>query len=384
MKKNLLLAAMAAAAMTSCSNDDVIEVNQGDKIAFQASMEKLLTRATVESSDDMGIFNVTAIGNGTNYFTDLTVTKGGTGWDPAITYYWPSYALNFYAYAPVKATDKTPDFTGTVQIANGAKQIVGFSPEQTVSDQKDLLISCNNGQKLASVPMNFKHALSQIEVKAKKADENVKIEVIGVKLVNLGTKANFTFPEAKTEKGYNLTKAACWSDPSEKDQPAKAYMVKGSTAKELGTTAESIMFGTDNFMVIPQKMNPWGGTAAKTGAYLSVLCRISVKNGANLTQIYPQPAAGATTTDTYAFSAVPITPDWEPGKKYTYTLTFCDKASNAGAGKIDPNPETPDGTDSSNVETTPGTGGTPILGDAIKFTVTVDTWTAGTDQSANM
>ena len=35
-----------------------------------------------------------------------------------------------------------------------------------------------------SVAMNFKHALSQIEVKAKCSNEKIKIEVRGVKLVN--------------------------------------------------------------------------------------------------------------------------------------------------------------------------------------------------------
>lgn len=40
MKKNLLFAALAASVMVSCSNDDIVDVNHGEGIAFRASMDR--------------------------------------------------------------------------------------------------------------------------------------------------------------------------------------------------------------------------------------------------------------------------------------------------------------------------------------------------------
>lgn len=132
-------------------------------------------------------------------------------------------------------------------------------------------------------------------------------------------------------------------------------------------------------MLIPQQLTKWDGTAATTGAYLSVLCRIySVDNG-NLTLLYPQPTGGDNKDGKYAFSAVGIDTSWEPGKKYTYTLNFA--GNGGGGGQIDPNPTDPTNPNNPTVDPTPGTGGDPILGSPIKFTVAVDNWT---DQSVDV
>lgn len=45
--KKILLAAVAIAALASCSNDDVVDVNQGKGISFRTSLDKALTRANV-------------------------------------------------------------------------------------------------------------------------------------------------------------------------------------------------------------------------------------------------------------------------------------------------------------------------------------------------
>lgn len=373
MKKNLLLAAMAAAAMTSCSNDDVIEVNQGKGITFRASIDNPLTRGTVTRQADLSEFKVTAIGNGESYFKDLLVNGGPTNWTPAATYYWPNYQLDFFAYAPV-----TP--SGTVTIDNAGKKIEGFTSGTDVAAQQDLLISYNKGTKAknetSGVTLNFKHALSQIEVKAKNGNTNMDIQVIGVKLVGAGSKGDFTFPEEETTSSKAVPQNK-WTNVTENDH-SKAYMVKGDAAVTLTADAQSIMFGADNnIFVIPQKLTAWTNNTARTGAYLSVLCRISTKGAdGSTTLIYPQPAVGDPKTDKYAFSAVAIDTNWEPGKKYIYTLNFCDATTGSGAGRIDPNPTVPGGTDTS-VDSTVPAGSKPgdtILGAAIKYTVTVDEW----------
>lgn len=374
MKKNLLFTAIAVAVLASCSNDDVVDVNNGSGISFRASLDKAITRSNVTNLQNLAAFNVTAIGNGANFFTDLSVTStdNGTNWTTASTYYWPNYALSFFAYAP-----QTPG--GTVSIDNTAKKITGFSPAQSVANQKDLVISYNTGTKgsneNAGVAMNFKHALSQIVVNAKCSNDKIKIEVLGVKLVNAAAKADFAFPEAVTNTGYTLPQGQ-WSNLSEKDDPSKAYMIRGDAPLTLTADAQSIMFGDNNLMLIPQQLTAWNGTVATAGAYLSVLCRIYSLDGGNETLLYPEPTSTDDKSGKYAFSAIGINTNWEPGKKYTYTLNFC--GDGGGGGKIDPTPTDPTKPTDPTVDPTPidgGSGGDPILGKPIKFTVTVDDWT---------
>lgn len=372
MKKYFSFSAMAAVALASCTNDDVVDVNKGGGISFRASLDKARTKA-VTSLSNLNAFNVTAIGNSSNYFTDLGVTSSDNGstWTTASTYYWPGYELAFFAYAP-----QTPG--GTVGISGTEKKISDFSPAQDVSAQNDLVIAYNTGTKAANegsgVPLNFKHALSQIEVQAKCSNEKIKIEILGVRMVNAATKADFTFPEAETTSAYVLAQSQ-WAGWSGADGGhATAYYIKGEQPVTLTDNAQSIMFGDDNFMLLPQQLTAWDGTTSQTGAYLSVLCRIYSVDGGNEILLYPQPTDTDNKDGKYAFSAVSIDTNWEPGKKYTYTLNFCDNGGGAGKGDPDPDPDEP-------VDPDPGVDpGEPILG-PIFFTVTVDDWT---DQSVNV
>lgn len=372
MKKNLLFAALAASVMVSCSNDDIVDVNHGEGIAFSASMDRALTRANATTLQNMTEFNVTAIGNNANYFTDMTVTKIGDEWKPAHTYYWPGYELSFFAY--------TPKISG-VSISNDSKAIKDFSPAQKAAEQKDLLVSFNKGDKTNEnngIAMNFKHALSQIEVLAKCSNDKIKIEVLGVKMENAAAKADFTFPKEVTTTDYTLPQEQ-WSNLQEKDDHSKAYMIKGEKNMVLTDKAQSIMFGDNNFMLIPQAQEKWNGTDSKTGTYLSVLCRIYSLDGGKETLLYPRPTQDDNKNGKYAFAAVGIDIDWKPGMKYTYTLNFC--GDGGGAGEIDPNPGPVDPTDPNPIDPNPGPGGEEILGKPIKFTVTVDNWV---DQSENV
>lgn len=368
MKKNFFLAAVVLAAMSSCSKDEVVEVNNGNAIAFRASLDRAISRGSETDLNNLQAFKVTAIGNDKNYFTNLVVNSsdGGHTWQTASTYYWPSFGLSFFAYAPQDIG------SGAVSIDNSAKKITGFSPSQTVSEQKDLVIAYNKGDRLKNekpgVALNFKHALSQIEVKAKCMNSNIKVEVLGVKVMNVAGTADFIFPEDKpTDSSYELSQGQ-WTNA----KGTQGYLIKGTSPVTLTSDAQSIMMDAGNFMLIPQTLTKWDGTAASGGAYLSVLCRISSVDGDNEVLLYPLATSTDNKNGKYGLSAVAIDTNWLPGKKYTYTLTFC--GSDSGAGRIDPNPNSSD----SSIDPNPvsgGNGGDLILGAPIKFTVTVDNWT---------
>ena len=141
MRKRLIFGlAIASAMFAACSNDETVDVSVGDAIGFRTSIDRA-TRSNIETTASLDSFKVTAIGsNDLNYFTDLMVKKQGGTWKTANTYYWPTYALQFYAYANGPATGK-----GTVTINKDGKQITGYTPAAKAADQKDLLVAYNSG-----------------------------------------------------------------------------------------------------------------------------------------------------------------------------------------------------------------------------------------------
>lgn len=386
MKKELLFAAVAAVALASCSGDDTLDANKSVyPISFRASVDKQ-TRASEVNVGNMQSFNVTAVGNNKTYFSSLTATSTDSGntWTTDKIYYWPSYQLTFYAWS--HAADGA-----TVSVDHKGQKVTGFSPNQTVGSQKDFVVSVNTGTKKdnngGGVTMNFKHALSQIAVQAKCSNDNMKIEVLGVKLVNMATTADFTFPTAVTSRESALAQSL-WDNLSGKDDHSKAYMVKGTSPVTLTSTAQSIMFSEGSFMLIPQQLTKWDATATtgttgtkSTGAYLAVLCRVSSMNGEEATLLYPQPTSSDAKTGKYAFTAVGIDTNWEPGKKYIYTLDFCNGVD-GGCGQIAPDLTDPTNTSATDIDTAPVDGksaGYTILG-AIELSASVDSWT---DSSVN-
>lgn len=393
MMKNLIFGlTIVAALFTACSNDETVDIAHEKSISFRTLVDHA-TRANVTTAATLNAFKVTALNSNDVYFTtDVNLSEGN--WVSQGTYFWPIYSLKFFAYAngPADATEGVVNIGKAAQGEGFVHKITGFTPKQKVEEQKDLLVAYNEGGKTAfvdgTVPLNFRHALAQIEVNAKNAKpSSVRVEVVGIKLVNLGTKADLTLPTAATadrvvaDPAANTDKTLAlgtWTGLQGKDTPATAYYknkAAGTDAVTLTDQFQSIMFGTDRFMVIPQALTPWDGSVSTTGAYLAVLCRISNKSGDNYTVIYPEPKAADNGAVRYAYAAIPIGKDSGkdasllPGKKYVYNLVFCADGG-GGAGKIDPNPNNPGGGTDTDEE--PGTGGEDILNGEIKYSVTVD------------
>ena len=373
MKRKCILGLAGLMVLGACTNDEVIDVKQTGSIDLRPLIENS-TRATATTVANLGSFKVDVL-KGTETYGAMTVTgsDNGTKWTTSPLTYWPSNAsqqLDFYAYAPTTTTGVTINGTD--------KKITSYTPSTTVADQKDLVIAYNTGTKTANeasgVPLLFKHALSQIEVKAKCANANMKVEIIGVKVVSVAKDGTFTFPTATTQSGTGHELAlGLWNTASSQKT---AYMVRNSAPVELTKTAQSLMPSTSGtFMLIPQAITPWNkqNNATTAGSYISVLCRISNVSGDNETLIFP------TTAGKYGFSAVAIgttksDKTWEPGKKYIYTLEFF--GTDSGGGRFDPDPTVPGGGDKDpDVDPTkPEDGGKEIL-KPITFTVDVEEWT---------
>ena len=385
MMKKALLFVLAALAMASCSKEETMQTNTGNAIGFRASLGKS-TRANVTTLQNLSKFYVTAIGNNANYFTRMEVTSqdSGTTWQTAQTYYWPSYDLEFFA-----TNTRSMDVKSTGEI------IAGFQPTQPqapVGDaqylpQTDLVVAYNTGNKAANegtgVALNFKHVLSQIEIRAKNSDPTKEVEVLGVRLCRLGSTGNLTLnPKSVTTPEMTVTQDM-WTQPT---AAPRNYLLRssiGAAPKTLTAEAQNIHPNDDMFMIIPQKTDAWTGGKATDGTYLSVLCRIYSVNEGVKTLLYPEPAADNPKDGMYAFSSVPVAMDLQPGYKYIYTLEFF--GTNGGGGEVDPDPATqPDYSDIDKDPKPDKEGGDEIFGQPIKFTVTVDEWQDAAAQDLKM
>lgn len=336
---------LAAIAMASCSKDETMSTNNGHAIDFRGAMQ---TRATEMTTAGLESFFVTALdANQATYFENVTFSKSGDSYVSSPAYYWPSDDgdLSFFAYSPSVTGLGNP----TLTINGSTKTLADFSPAAQVADQKDFITATATGNKTANesagVALLFNHQLSQIEVKAKNTNDGYIYKVCGVRIGKPVSKGSFNFSDSK------------WSLAADKAN----YVVEYGEAKTLNGTAASVMAEDgNNAMLIPQTLTAWKAeedpTNTQVGAYLAVKVQIVTKSGA---RVYPVESVGE-----YDWVAVPISTNWEAGKKYVYTLDFSN-----GAGKVDP--EKPQPTEPED----PFDPGEDILGSAIKFTVDVSEWT---------
>ena len=103
MKKYLYIA-LAAAALSSCSSDDTLDVVKGEEIAFGNAFVDNSTRAAEEytAASEIESFKVygtvTGEGNTATLYNGATVTKNGTAWNCTQKEYWiPSCSYSFTA-----------------------------------------------------------------------------------------------------------------------------------------------------------------------------------------------------------------------------------------------------------------------------------------------
>ncbi len=373
MKRVMTWAVLATAAtltLTSCSKVTEVPEPAGGcgEIAFTPFVANSLRAGEFDLTALEGTgFTVSAFGNGATFFEGKTVKKETAGnlWAPeGGDILWPGFELDFVAYANLG------DYA-TAAIGLTESKLELTTPTE-IAKQTDVIVARDKGNStdhaMNGVPLNFKHVLSQVEVKAvnNNATPDYKIKVAGVKIGRIVKKATFKYP-ADTKTATTLSDYTLGTDK-------ETFGAAMQEVQELTATPVSLMGKDGNFMLIPQTLTKWDAAKQRTegtdnnGVYLSVLLNITTKDGVT---IYP-------TDGKYAWAATPleIAGGLEPGKKYVITLDFKD-----GAGYQDPEGDKPAGfTPATGVEisdnpVSPAKPGTPILSNqVVKFTVTVEEW----------
>lgn len=141
--------------LAGCSSNETFEnVAEGKQIGFE-TLNDLLTKAANDNNSKYGVFAKATTGATDFYkFNNREVTPG-TGTNPD-TYLpkelWPSYPLDFFAYAPYQST-------APVTFADGV-----FSFTVPADGQTDLTFAKTTNQTQGSVALQFKHMLSKIQL----------------------------------------------------------------------------------------------------------------------------------------------------------------------------------------------------------------------------
>lgn len=374
MKKTILILAAFAFVAFSCTKTEVKDDTSKKGINFSAytvKPTKAELRPQVDvTTENLGQFEVTAIGNGATYFDNVTFRKN-TVWESTPEYFWPAFPLTFCAYnTPTVNAEGGTTFTRTI---NTSEQKLFVKPNADLAKQEDLVAAYAPGEieghttgTPSSLSINFYHYLTQVIVKAKNSNDNYVVKVNAVKIANMAGEGTYTFSDSKMTATDGTINTAASSDYS-----------ASFDGKTLTSTPELVMPDNGKWYLIPQSVTAWDrgngldenkmkNTA--NGTYLALKVIISTKDGA---QIYP--ITGSET----AWMAVPVPTNWtsdplgvasifQQGKRYTIILDFF---GNGGAGYVDPE-------DPGDLDGDPGTAdnGKPIVGKAIKFNATVRDW----------
>lgn len=379
--KKYFIGAAALLAFTACSNDETVDLNQdGNVISFAVTANNPSRAADIYCSNNLpGEFTIWASHNEKQYIDGDLVKYEGSKWvNQTGTRYWPATGnVTFLAFE-----NENGVFTYQ-QNPSTASTLTDFVVSTTVSDQKDFVYARKTQAKSdgTQVTLNFRHALSQIVYKAKNTNPNLFVEINSVSIVNVNSKGDFKFPTLDTNTSYvdhgsssdaTIENQGTWSNLSTLSTFPVTFdnkEIKGNgTAVDLTAENNKPDTGIKEFsslalLLLPQTTSAWvpstttpKPTDETSKTYFKLTCKIRNVRGtavdANDVYLY-----GA--SDAYANIYIPVALNWAQGKKYVYTFTFGN-----GNGGYDDN-------------------GDPVLV-PITYTVTVDDFKLGGDQTVNM
>ena len=369
MKKSvLLMAAATAIALSSCSSEETKDVAKSSNITFRSTVG-LNSRGTEATTDNLKNIWVSAWAGDDVAFNDVHFAKNAGGQhfnSVGAAYFWEKDKnYTFMAFATGK--DNKANLTPTVTKTNIT--LTDYAPNATLADQLDLLTAQGTGNKAnnetTGASLAFDHILSQIQIKVKNTNENVKYTIKGVRISNVKGKGNYTFTPADNQNKH------AWNNLG---TPSQYILDQGVniTLDENNKNVTDLLTATNSAMLIPQGITAWDGLAPNqvgatfanvNGSYISLLINVQKKNAKGVwEQVYPKADA---LNDKSAWTAVAIPAvTWANGNKYIYTLDL-----SAGAGKVDPVEPGDNWVDGKD----PGKG-EDILGKQIFFTVTVTPW----------
>lgn len=255
--KFFAITAMAAAMITSCSNED--ELSQSNYpsdniIRVTAGVNNAKTRAEGAGTEMKNDFSLTIVNkNAPKYtYTDKVFSKTSGDWACSETLLWQkSDALvDIVAFAPAQQSK----FNGVY--ANGSIQPIAYSvadDQSTKSDNNDLLYyyakDFNPGESLdkGKLKIQFNHAFCMIDINVTLGTELNKPDIPTTSPIT-----EVTLEGTKIEANVNVTNAANIVTASETATAAKIITTKGTFDK--AANAETNAKSHFSCIVIPQNV----------------------------------------------------------------------------------------------------------------------------------
>lgn len=354
-KSTVMLWAIFGALLMGCSDEEIanVETSSRNAIGFNVLSNAAETRAipTTPSnltSTDFDVFAFTADGTvfmGTDHMVfghdGVNIVYKDNKWDyknAGDLRYWPTEALDFYAFNPGTVSDDMVGFyswevTKDVQKIRyscideyGAGTHANYDVMYAIA--KDRTKDMNNGV----VKFNFKHILSQVVFKAKTEYDNMQVDINMIKIYNVKIGGVFTLPAAADVTGN-------WSDldglPSEASGLGIFTVVKDKSITVDGNATVTDITTDTPMLNRPQTLTAWNvsETATKTTTqaneakqcYLSISCKIR-QSGAYLLG----------SASEYKTIYVPFGDTWVAGKRHIYTLIFGGGYNDQGEAVLNP------------------------------------------------
>lgn len=304
MKKNLLLLGLAVAAMTSCTNEEVLsELQESPKaISFDSFVNKA-TRAVTPTDANISKFYAYAYyGTDQTVFNGEKVTKSDSKWGYTHTAYWTQNVYQFAAYADGNNGDSLTN----VAFADEKLTISSY----TVSDAKDLVAdvikkdNSNFGVAAQDVQFTFEHLLTKVKFNIINTSPDYKMKITALTVT--GAKA--------TGKVDVTANGAVWTGDA--NASAVTYTPVAASADayiaKYDNNSAACKVSSEEMFVMPQNL---------ANVKFSITATFYDDNNQVVaTKTFTDAAfAGKKRTDNDAKEAVEA---WAPGTSYEYTLSL--------------------------------------------------------------
>ena len=334
----LFTAAFAVmASLSGCSDTELASIDtvqEKTPIGFHTVGSQMESRADVINSTNLTnySFNVYAFKNdngtdGERFMGEdneagtggVNISYNGGKWsytNQADLKYWPTGSLNFYAVSPVSDNN-----IFSWQISQNTKKISVFTSDEYENpkdnpDNIDVMYAISKNQTKSlnggTVHMQFRHVLSQVTFKARTQTANMEVIIEGVKICNVNFSGTFTLPPTDadpTQGNWTLSTV-----------PLSNFTAVKGKSIDIGNTDTEVSIDGP-MLFIPQKLTKWATTAAspKTTdqadndkqSYLEISCKIKLDGSYIIGD-----------ENKFGKLYVPFGADWQPGKRYVYTLIF--------------------------------------------------------------
>lgn len=320
-KVPVMLAAvvLSASALHSCSKEEVKPSGHGREISLGVSVDTRATEITSESYFDFGLF-VKLDGN--VYSNPQTVRIGSDRiCTPEIPLYWPMNenddSLDFYAYGPVEEADQIKLVSD-----EGAGEFL-YTPERRSERQVDFVYAHAKSAETGTVVLPFSHMTSEIALRAYSDSFEKMFAVVGWGIRNAAASGICSF---------SMDGSCIWQ-PSTEVSEFYCDNLDGKNKLEdsiLPKDQEYVVFERpfasmlgDSMMMVPQKREwdlDWDKGDEAPMIFIDMVVVYLKNQEMKFIPTLEEMSAGKY----WITCCWPIPFDWEPGKRYEYSINLAD------------------------------------------------------------